>query len=128
MTDHGAVKFDLVLWVQTGLCFIGWVIAGFAFNRLLHRTRWPFLVRYRMSGALFLVLGLAVLAGGVSVVINFSGISQGSLRPLAWFVVLLTGILFVGFQVLGAHALLIHILPGETRHQSQPSVPQEDSQ
>ncbi len=81
-----------------------------------------------MSGALFLVLGLAVLAGGVSVVINFSGISQGSLRPLAWFVVLLTGILFVGFQVLGAHALLIHILPGETRHQSQPSVPQEDSQ
>lgn len=54
-------------------------------------------------GGLF--VGLAILFGGLVLISSIGGTENGQIKIWAWPIILVIGLIFIGFQVFGAAAL-----------------------
>lgn len=95
-----------MLIIQVGICFIFWIglVFGVSMNASKLRPRLERIPRgFRVAaGPLLMILGAVALLGGVSVIAAFHGLQAGGLKPWAWILVALIGVLFVGLQAISS--------------------------
>lgn len=118
-----------MLWVQSTLCFCSWIGYGvwLARSNAVKRVK-ASKARNLALGPILLLLGMVVLTGSLYLVAINRGLGDNGLKPWALGVVLLTGLVFVHCQSVGALLILKSAIGPETRSKSQTSVRTEDSQ
>lgn len=105
-----------VLWVQSGVSFVVWIVAGLWFGRYLAAKATKSTGRKvsAVAGPASLIGGLAVLVVGSLAATATGGINGGSMAPSAWALVTLTGVGFTTMQTFGALCMLSASRPRET--------------
>lgn len=118
-----------MLWIQGGVCFVGWVLYGAWLAHTRNKSLLPKRVlASRMGSALCLILGAVVLTGGLAIIARSGGLKDGALVPWAWPAVFALGLAFVHLQAMGAIGLVIAAVGRETRAHGQASLAKEDSE
>ncbi|QYK56580.1 MAG: hypothetical protein KF733_03650 [Fimbriimonadaceae bacterium] len=120
-----------MLSVQASLCFLLWIGWGLWQRRRAeawHR-RFASMSRGKLAllGSLGFIFGAALLFGALFGISAAGGIQDGSLTPLAWAAVALTGLVFVASQTAAATALVHLTQRPDTAEPHRPSDNQESS-
>lgn len=107
-----------MLWIQSGICAIFWVIFGLwgarqAGNRALARRPW--------AGVGLMVLGAFVMFGGMLLLASRGGMESGRLTGLGWVSVGVLGSIFTALQGFGSVWVLRSVAGSETRDNRETS-------
>lgn len=107
-----------MIWGQAAVSFLVWVGYGFWLRGRseLLRARIIGLGRPKrvLLGSIGLLASIAVLLGGLYLVVLVGGVQAGALTPWSWPLVTLLGLGFVHMQVLGATAMITLVQDEET--------------
>lgn len=100
-----------MLWAQAAVCLVLWVGFGFWASR---RAMGSPLSRRPWAGIGMMVLGAAVMFGGVALLALNGGMVGGKLTGLGWAGVAILGMVFTGAQSYGAVWVLRSVIGEET--------------
>ena len=117
-----------MLWFQACLCFVAWIAYGVWLAKSPRAKRLLTIkIRGLWVGPLLFVLSMVLLTGTLYAIGTSGGLVNGSLRPWAFALTLVVGMVFVHAQCLGALSLFRSTASPETSQNHQTSVRTEDS-
>lgn len=96
-------------WIGPAVCFLIWIGSGVyaamnigALQKIIGGMSRGKKMFFALGG---LFVGLAILFGGLVMVSAIGGTQNGHIKVWAWPIILIVGLIFIGFQVFGAAAL-----------------------